>query len=65
VARFTLLQQGLRELPDAQEVLAGISEELTELDVDVNPRFGELDFAGGGITPVVHPWIVPDEAATP
>jgi hypothetical protein len=65
VARFTLLQQGLQELPDAQGVLGGISEELTELDVDVNPRFGELDFAAGGITPVVHPWIVQDEAAAP
>jgi hypothetical protein len=65
VARFTLLQQGLQQLPDGQDVIAQVSEELAELDVDVNPRFGQVDFAAGGITPVVHPWLVPDAAEEP
>ncbi len=65
VARFTLLQQGLRDLPEGQQVLRDVTAELDELDVEVNPRYGELDFAAGGITPVVHPWLVADEAPAP
>ena len=59
VARFTLLQQALQELPDADAVQQDVQERLEGLDVDVNPRYGQLDFAGGGVTPVEHPWLVP------
>ena len=66
VARFTLLQNGLRGLPDAQGVQADLLAELDRLDVDVNPRFGEIDFTTGGLAPVEHPWLVPSaEAAAP
>ena len=64
VARFTLLQRKLQELPDGPALLEEVSTRLAELDVDVNPRYGRVDFAGGtGITPLEHPWLVP--AATP
>ena len=62
VARFTLLQQRLQELPDGAAVLEEVSAELADLDVEVNPRFGEVDFsAGTGLTPVEHPWLVADD----
>jgi hypothetical protein len=63
VARFTLLQQGLQGLPDASEVMAGIAADMAELDVEVNPRYGELDLATGQITPSSYPWIVGTPAA--
>ncbi|WNB85067.1 hypothetical protein [Cellulomonas sp. ATA003] len=62
VARFTLLQQSLQALPDAESVLAGVTERLAELDVDVNPRYGDVDFAAGGLMPDDRPWLVADEA---
>lgn len=61
VARFTLLQQSLQALPDAEQVFAGVTERLADLDVDVNPRYGEVDFAAGGLIPDDRPWLVPDE----
>ncbi|GAA2726867.1 hypothetical protein [Cellulomonas aerilata] len=60
VARFSLLQQELGQLPDAEEVQADILSRLRDLDIDVNPRYGELDFDRGGIAPVEHPWLVPE-----
>ena len=66
VARFTLLQDGLRALPDAQQVQTQLFDELDALDVDVIRRFGDLDFSQGGITPVEHEWLVPPpEPAAP
>lgn len=59
VARFTLLQQRLQERPDGAELLERVTTELEGLDVEVNPRFGRFDLAGGGITPVQHDWLVP------
>ena len=63
VARFTLLQQQLQQLPDADQVLEGVNDELLDLDVDVNPRYGELDFADGGLLPADHPWLVAADPA--
>jgi hypothetical protein len=64
VARFTLLQQRLQGLPDAAAVLEEVTTDLAELDVEVNPRFGEVDFAAGtGITPVEHAWLVAPDTA--
>ncbi|WP_298459526.1 hypothetical protein [uncultured Cellulomonas sp.] len=63
VARFTLLQQQLQQLPDAERVVAQLNDELLDLDVEVNPRYGRLDFAEGGILPADRPWLVaPDPA---
>jgi hypothetical protein len=59
VARFSLLQQALSQLPDAEAVQEDVLARLEDLDVDVNPRYGELDFSRGGIAPVEHPWLVP------
>ncbi len=64
VARLTLLQRKLGEHPDGQALLDEVTAELAALDVDVNPRFGEIDFGQGGITPVEHDWLVPAPSAT-
>jgi hypothetical protein len=64
VARFSILEDGLQALPDAQQVQAELIAELDALDVEVNPRFGTLDFTTGGIAPVQHPWLVPAPEAT-
>jgi hypothetical protein len=59
VARFSLLQQELGELPDPQAVQDDILARLQDLDIDVNPRYGALDFSRGGIVPAEQPWLVP------
>ncbi len=65
VARFTVVQRKLQAHPDGAALLAEVSADLAELDVEVNPRYGEVDFAdGSGITPIAHDWLVP-AAATP
>ena len=63
VARFSLLQDALNQLPDAQDVQSEVLARLQDLDIDVNPRYGELDFTEGGIVPAEHPWLVPDPAS--
>lgn len=65
VARFTLLQQRLQEQENGADLLAEATERLADADVEINPRYGDVDFAAGtGITPVERPWLVP-AAATP
>jgi hypothetical protein len=67
VARLTLLQRKLGEHPDGQALMAEVTADLAELDVDVNPRYGQIDLQQGGITPVEHDWLVPapEPAADP
>ncbi|WP_407344403.1 hypothetical protein [Pengzhenrongella phosphoraccumulans] len=64
VARFTLLQQNIQGLANGQEVTAQITDELANLDAQINPRYGEADFATGAITPTSYPWLV-TQPATP
>jgi hypothetical protein len=64
VAHFSLLQQQLNQLPDATAVQDDVLSRLQDLDIDVNPRYGELDFSRGGIAPVQHPWLVPEPSAS-
>jgi len=64
VARFVVLQEGLQQLPDVQDVQEDIASALDGLDVEVNPRYGS-DFSLSGITPVEHPWLVPEPTAEP
>ncbi|WP_199424888.1 hypothetical protein [Actinotalea solisilvae] len=58
VARAILSSQALGSLENGDEVLGEVQARVTELDVDVNPRYGELDLAAGTIAPTVAPWIV-------
>lgn len=65
VARFTLVQRKLQADPNGAALLQEAGADLADLDVDVNPRYGEVDFTdGSGITPVAHDWLVP-AATTP
>ena len=58
VIRFTLAAQNIETLPDAQQILQGVSEQIGEADLEINPRYGELD-AFGEIVPIALPWLVP------
>ncbi len=65
VARLTLLQRRLGEHPDGQALLEQVTTDLSALDVDVNPRYGEIDLVEGtGIRPVVHDSLVPTAPVT-
>lgn len=56
IVRMSLAAQNLGALPDGQEVIADVNQRVTELDVDVNPRYGVLNLPEG-IQPAAHPWI--------
>lgn len=58
VARAILSSQALGALEDAETVLGDVQARVTELDVDINPRYGELDLSTGTIAPTLAPWIV-------
>lgn len=59
VVRSSLAAQSLQSLENGEEVLAGIGEEIAELDVRVSPRYGTFDPAAGRVVPEPLPWIVP------
>lgn len=63
VARFTLIQESLQGLPNGAEIVARINDQLVALDADVNPRYGDVDFAAGNVTPPSYPWLVTPTAA--
>lgn len=58
VVRFTMAAQAVQGLADADEVFAGIQEQVTALDLDINPRYGELDTTQMSIVREPLPWIV-------
>lgn len=58
VARFTLIQQNLQGLPNGAEVVARVTEQLGGLHAEVNPRYGDVDFATGKADPPAYPWLV-------
>jgi len=60
VARFVLAVDALNALPKASEAIAEAEARAQKLHVDVNPRFGKLDFKTGTIVPLAYSWIVND-----
>ena len=60
VARFLLVVDALNALPKASEAIAEAEARAQKLHVDVNPRFGKLDFKTGTIVPLAYSWIVND-----
>lgn len=60
VARFLLAVDALTPLPKASEAIAEAEARAQKLHVDVNPRFGKLDFKTGTIVPLAYSWIVND-----
>ena len=63
VVRFSLAVAALGALPKASEALSEAEALVQKLHVDVNPRFGKLDFTTGTIKPSAYPWIVTGSAA--
>jgi len=63
VARFSLAVTALNALPKASEALSEAEALVQKLHVDVNPRFGKLDFTTGTIKPSAYPWILTGSAA--
>lgn len=63
VVRFTIMQTNLSALPDGAAVTAQVTDELADLDAEVNPRYGTADFTTGSITPLAYPWLVAAPAA--
>lgn len=58
VFRSAMAAQNITALPDAEEILAGAQQEIAELDLDVNPRYGTVDTRTGQVAPLTLPWIV-------
>lgn len=58
VIRFTMAANNLGTLPDSNDVLGALDQEIRELDIDVNPRYGTFDPAAGSIVADELPWIV-------
>lgn len=58
VVRFTMAAQQLQTLPDGAEVLSDVEEQIFAADLDVNPRYGDLDEETGQLVRAPLPWIV-------
>ena len=64
IERMSTAVVNLQGLEDAEQVFTELSEDLTELDVTVNPRYGTYDVEAATLSPTSYPWIVGAEAAT-
>lgn len=58
IIQFSLAAQNLQSLPEGGEILTDVATSVEEMDIDINPRYGELDTASGSIVPLARPWIV-------
>ena len=58
VFRMAMSAQAIGAHPDAAAIQAQAAAEIADLDLDVNPRYGELDTQTGQVTPLTLPWIV-------
>lgn len=54
-ARFSLAYGALQKLPNASDVLRGVTDQIAKQDVVINPLYGTWD--AGNITPSTFPWI--------
>lgn len=58
VARFVEARGAIADRPDAQQLADEFNERISELDIDVNPRFGTLAEAGNIDPPTLRSWVV-------
>lgn len=63
VARFELAVTGLGSTAAGNQALTEAEARVQKLKVEVNPRFGTLDFSTGTIRPLAYAWIVTGTAA--
>ncbi|WP_454051193.1 hypothetical protein [Cellulomonas sp. Marseille-Q8402] len=66
VMRYVLQIDALQQAGDAQQVVADLQEDLADLDVTVNPRFGTAG-ENGTVGETTYPWLVaaPETAPAP
>jgi hypothetical protein len=57
VLRFTLASDNLTRLPQAGEVIGDVERRIFEADIDVSPRYGDLDQETGQLVRPASPWI--------
>lgn len=66
VARYSIALSKIQELPDADAVSQEVTERISALDVEVNPRFGTVEDGNTLVAPTTRPWIVvPQDGAAP
>jgi len=65
VARFELAVAALGATAPGTTALTEAEARVQKLHVEVNPRFGTLDFSTGTIRPLAYSWIVNDTPAAP
>lgn len=58
IVRLVLADQAVSPLPDGAQIRADTDARISGLDMDINPRYGEMDPASGLIGQVPRPWIV-------
>lgn len=56
--RFTLAMRNLQDLPDGAELVNEIAAEALSAEMDINPRYGDLDPQKAEIARAPLPWIV-------
>lgn len=56
--RVELALENLQNLPDGDEVITEIDEYVRDLEMDINPRYGELNPETAEIARAPLPWIV-------
>lgn len=58
IVQLVLADKAVNELPDGAQIRADTDARISGLDMDINPRYGEMDPASGLIGQVPRPWIV-------
>ena len=66
VLQMALAVQAIGQLPDAAEVMTAAEDVVLEQDLEISPRYGELNPEDGRVSRPQLPWIVtPEPAAEP
>ncbi|MEE6273122.1 hypothetical protein [Georgenia wangjunii] len=60
IAQMTLVNQQIQTSPDAMMISEEIARRVSEADIELNPRYGELT-ADGQLTAPSYPWLVAPE----
>ena len=58
VMRLVLATQAVSDLPHGAGILSETEARVLELDMEINPRYGDVDPATGEIARTTSPWIV-------
>ncbi len=62
IVQLVLADQAVSALPDGAQIRADTDARISGLEMDINPRYGEMDPASGLIARPPLPWIVSTDA---